>query len=148
MRHARALLILIPWLAGTLPAQQPPFHFFDPAKVIDLQGTVQRIDYEDVYGKKSRFLVLTVLGGDQQLYRVEICPQWFFERDIAVGMKVQVHGSLIDRETGSPYLIAQQLSFQGERIALRDGRGFPLWSQRGAQDGTGRRAGRGRHGKR
>ncbi len=146
MRKANMVLILAALLASSLPSQQTAFHFFDPGRMIDIQGTVQRIDYEDLYGKKSRFLVLTVLSDDQRQFRIEICPQWFFASDIAVNMKVQVRGSLLDSADGERYLIAQQISFQGERIALRDRKGFPYWSQRGAQDG-GRRSGRVRRGK-
>jgi hypothetical protein len=148
MHNAKMMLALAALLTSSLPAQQTGFHYFDPAKLVDVQGTVQRIAYEDVYGKKSQFLVLSILGDDQRLFQVEICPQWFFASDIAVGMKVQVRGSLLDSSESSYYLIAQQISFQGQRIALRDRKGFPYWSQRGAQDGSGRGSGRGRYGKR
>ena len=148
MQNAKMMLVLAALLSSILPAQQSDFHYFDPAKLVVVQGIVQHIDHEDVYGKKSQFLVLSILSDDQRPFRVEICPQWFFASDIAVGMKVQVRGSLLDSAEGDAYMIAQQISFQGQSIALRDRKGFPLWSQRGAQDGSGRGSGRGRHGKR
>ncbi|HSQ34685.1 MAG TPA: hypothetical protein VLQ89_01720, partial [Candidatus Binatia bacterium] len=83
---------------------------------------------------------------DQRLFRVEVCPQWFFTADIAVGMKVRVRGSLLEKPAGALYLIAQDISIQGDRITLRDGRGFPLWSRNNGQ-GYGRRLGPGGRGK-
>jgi hypothetical protein len=135
-------------LASSLRSQQPGFHFFDPKNLVDIQGTVQRIDLEEIYGKQSRFLVLTIMSVDRSLYRVEVCPQWYLENDIAVGMKIHIHGSQLAETEGKAYLIAQEISMQGERIALRDRRGFPLWSQLGGKDGRGNRKGPGRRGKR
>ena len=139
-----ALLLLVP----SLRSQQSGFHYFDPKSLVDIQGTVQRIDLEETYGKRSRFLVLTVMNADQVPYRVEICPQWFLENDIAVGMKIRIHGSLLAKTGENAYLIAQEISLQGERIALRDRRGFPMWSLHGSMDGNGNRKGPGRRGKR
>ncbi|MCU0235653.1 MAG: hypothetical protein MUC72_01040 [Acidobacteria bacterium] len=135
-------------LASSLRPQQPGFHFFDPKSLVEIQGTVQRIDLEETYGKRSRFLVLTVMSADRVPYRVEICPQWFLENDIAVGMKIRIHGSLLAETGENAYLIAQEISLQGERIALRDRRGFPLWSRQGSMEGGGSRKGPGRRGKR
>jgi hypothetical protein len=148
MNKMRCLLAGILLLALPLRSQQSGFHFFDPKNLVDIQGTVQRIDLKEIYGKKSQFLVLTVVSQDQGLYRVEVCPQWFLENDITVGMKIRIHGSLLAEAEGDAYLIAQEISLHGERITLRDRRGFPLWSQQGGQDGSGKRKGPGRRGKR
>lgn len=141
MKKIIASLGLFLALALLPAAQADTFHFFDPQRLADIRGEVQGIAYEDVYGKRSSFLVLTILSDDQRLFRVEVCPQWFFENDIAVGMKIQIQGSLLEADDGKPYLIAQELSFRGERVVLRDRRGFPLWSQKGAQGGRGARKG-------
>ena len=139
-----AILLLVPsWLA---PAAD--FHFFDPTKLTDIQGTVQRIGYEEIYEKKSQFLMLTILDADQRLFQVEVCPQWFFVTDIAVGMKIHIRGSLLEAVEGATYLIAQEVSLQGERTPMRDSKGFPLWSQRGAQVGRGNKRGPGGRGRR
>ncbi len=148
MSKNRFFLAAVLLLAPSLLPQQSAFHFFDPKNLVDIQGTVQRIDLEETYGKRSRFLVLTVMSADRVPYRVEICPQWFLENDIAVGMKIRIHGSLLAEAGENAYLIAQEISLQGERIALRDRRGFPLWSQHGSMDGSGSRKGPGRRGKR
>lgn len=148
MTKTRSFLAGILLLASSLWPQQPGFHFFDPKNLVDIQGTVQRIDLKEIYGKKSRFLVLTVESPDRDLYRVEVCPQWFLENDIAVGMKILIHGSLLAEAKGDAYLIAQEISLHGDRITLRDRRGFPMWSQQGSQDGRGKRVGPGRRGKR
>jgi hypothetical protein len=148
MSKIRLYLAAVLLLAPSLRSQQSAFHFFDPRNLVDIQGTVQRIDLEETYGKRSRFLVLTVLSAERVPYRVEICPQWFLENDIAVGMKIRIHGSQLAEAGKDSYLIAQEISLQGERIALRDRRGFPLWSRHGSMDGSGDRKGPGRHGKR
>ena len=119
-----------------MQAQALPFHFFDQRKLMDVQGRVLAIEFEDIYGKKSSFLMLSIQSEDQRLFRVEVCPQWFFATDIAVGMKVLIHGSLIEDSSAGFYLIAQEISLQGERITLRDGRGFPLWSRSGGRHGN------------
>jgi hypothetical protein len=147
MSKLEASLALFLALASALSAQAGVFHFFDPQNLADIQGTVRNLGYEDVYGKKSNFLVLTILADDQRLVRVEVCPQWFFNNDIAVGMKIHIQGSLLDTGEGTPYLIARELSFQGERLVLRDRKGFPLWSQKGSQGGRGNRKGPGGRGR-
>jgi hypothetical protein len=134
--------------AISLLAQTPAFHYFDHKKLTDIQGQVQSIGYEEVYGKKSEFLMLSIQSDDQRLFRVEVCPQWFFATDIAVGMKVHIHGSLLQTSDGTLYLIAQEISLQGERIALRDSKGFPLWSRKGQPGEHGNRKGNGGRGKR
>jgi len=134
--------------AISLLAQATPFHYFDHKKLIAIQGKVQRIGYEEVYGKKAEFLMLYIQSDDQRLFRVEVCPQWFLATDIAVGMKISIHGSPLQSSDNSLYLIAQEISLQGERIALRDSKGFPLWSQRGQPGGRGNRKGPGGRGKR
>lgn len=148
MEKLRPFFAGILLLASSLQAQPSSFHFFNPDKLVDIQGTVQRIDLEETYGKRSKFLVLTILSMEQGTCRVEVCPQWFLENDITVGMKIRIRGSLLSEAEGNPFLIAQEISLQGERIVLRDRRGFPLWSQHGIQDGSGNRKGPGRHGKR
>jgi hypothetical protein len=148
MKTMRALSFLLPLLAACLPAHSREFHFFDPARLVDVQGTVQELDFREMYGKKTPFLVLTLLGDDGHVFAVELCPQWFLETDIAAGMKVRIRGSLLSEAEAPPYLIAQEISLLGERIVLRDRRGFPMWSRHGAQDGSGNRKGPGRRGKR
>lgn len=147
MKTMRTLPVLLALLAAWLPAQSREFHYFDPDRLVDLQGTVRKLDFREVYGKKTPFLVLTLLGEEGDVYTVELCPQWFLEADIAAGMKIRIRGSRLAGGEGPAYLIAQEVSLQGERILLRDRRGFPLWSQRGAQEGGGRK-GAGRHGRR
>lgn len=148
MKTMRALSLLLPLLAAWLPAQSREFHFFDPARLVDVQGTVQELDFREMYGKKTPFLVLTLLGDDGRVFAVELCPQWFLETDIAAGMKVRIRGSLLAQAEAPPCLIAQEISLLGERIVLRDRRGFPMWSRHGPQDGSGNRKGPGRRGRR
>jgi len=147
MNKMKTFLALFLALASSLLAQAGAFHFFDPQKLTDIQGEVQSFAYEDVYGKRSNFLILTIRSDDQRLFRVEVCPQWFFENDIAVGMKIRIQGSLLEEGADKPYLIARELSFRGERMVLRDRKGFPLWNQQGAPGGRGNRKGPGGRGK-
>jgi len=135
------LLAIIPLLAQT-----SGFHYFDHRKLTDIQGQVLSIDLNEVYGKKSAFLMISIQTEDQRLFKVEVCPQWFFATDIAVGMKVWIRGSQLENAAGKLYLIAQEISLHGERVALRDSKGFPLWSRHGA--GNESRNGSGGRGKR
>jgi len=150
MKKSKLLSSLLLMLAVLgLLAQAPPFHYFDHKNLTVIQGQVQHIDYEEVYGRKTEFLILRIQCDDQRLFRVEVCPQWFLDTDIAVGMKIRIHGSLLKTPDNSLYLIAQEISLQGERISLRDSRGFPLWSRQGQSGGYGKnRKGPGGRGKR
>jgi hypothetical protein len=127
-------------------AQTPDFHYFDHRNLIVIQGQIMNIESEELYGKKAAFLMLSIQSEDQRLFRVEVCPQWFLAADIAVGMKIRVRGSLLEIPAGTPYLIAQEISIQGERITLRDSKGFPLWN-RNAGSGHGKRRGPGSRGR-
>ena len=132
--------------AATLQAQEFPLHYFDHRTLTDIQGQVLSMEFAAVYGKKSEFLMLSIQSDDQRFFRVEVCPQWFFAADIAVGMKIRIRGSLLQPSAGAFYLIAQEISLQGERITLRDNKGFPLWS-RGGGSGRNDRRGPGGRGK-
>jgi hypothetical protein len=112
-------------------AQSPAFHFFDQTKLADIQGRVSSISYEEVYEDRPPFLMLTLRAEDQRSFRVEVCPQWYFASDIAVGMKMTVRGSLQESAERGLYMIAQEMIFQGEKLTLRDSKGFPLWSRGG-----------------
>ncbi len=147
MKRIKILFTLFQLLA-VMPmlTQSSGFHYFDHTKLTDIQGMVLNIDYAQVYGIKSSFLMISIQSEDQRLFQVEVCPQWFFAADIAVGMKVHIRGSQLETSAGTLYLIAQEISLQGERITLRDSKGFPLWSRSG--NGHGTRMGPGGRGKR
>jgi hypothetical protein len=145
MRSKKIFFAWLQMLTGiALTAQASPFHYFDQNKSTVIQGEVLTISFEDVYGKKSEFLMLSIRGEDQHLYQVEVCPQWFFAADVAVGMKIQLRGSLLDNSDGNYYLIAQEISLHGEKIVLRDSKGFPLWSRNGTGEHGSRKGSRGR----
>jgi hypothetical protein len=147
MKMIKTLSVLSLFLTGmAMLAQVSGFHYFDHKKLTDIQGQVLSIDFNEIYENKSAFLMLTIQSDDQRLFQVEVCPQWFFAADIAVGMKVWIRGSLLENTSGKFYLIAQEISLHGERIALRDSKGFPLWSRSGA--GKENRRGAGGRGKR
>lgn len=149
MKKMKIILGLIQMLAVlSLAAQTPSFHYFDQKTLTDIQGQVVSLGFEEVYGKKSPFLILSIQSADQRIFSVEVCPQWFFAADITVGMKVRIRGSLLPTADGTFYLIAQEISLQGERITLRDSKGFPLWSRGGQPEGGhGNRNGPGGRGK-
>jgi hypothetical protein len=150
MKKLKIFLGLFQMLAAiSLTAQVSPFHYFDNKTLTSVQGQVLEIDFKEVYGKKSAFLILFLKSDDQRLFNIEVCPQWFFAADIAVGMNIRIMGSLLPSSDDTFYMIAQEISLQGERIVLRDSKGFPLWS-RGGQSGSGHgnRNGHGGRGKR
>ena len=119
-----------------------PFYRLDSERRIE--GTVKDVVFEPRYGDRAMFLVLLFEEkGPGTLYRVEISPAWFFDRDLHKGEKAEVIGSFYAAKDGTNVLIARQLRAGGETFMLRDRRGFPNW-RGGAAKGKGwRRRGQG-----
>jgi hypothetical protein len=121
------------------------FHFFNIKSVVTIEGVIADITFDECYGKTSKFLFLRVQSKEGRSYRIEVCPEWFFQADIAVGMKLRIEGSMAE-EVGTSsdnpiYVIAQEIIFHGEKLTLRDPRGFPMWSRRANRSGSGERRG-------
>jgi len=139
---ALALLALAAAPAAAGPQDSPPFYSVDSERRIE--GTVKDIVLEPRYGDRAAFLILLVEEkGPGALYRVEVSPAWFFDRDLHKGEKVAVVGSYHAAKDGANVLIARQLRAGGETFMLRDSRGFPNWRGGAAKAKGWRRRGQG-----
>ncbi len=144
-RLALALAVLA--LAAAAPAaaglqDSAPFYSVDSERRIE--GTVKDVVLEPRYGDRASFLILLLEEkGPGTLYRVEISPAWFFDRDLHKGEKVKVVGSFYAAKDGTNILIARQLRAGGETFMLRDSRGFPNWRGGAAKARGWRRRGQG-----
>jgi hypothetical protein len=119
-----------------------PFYSVDTERRIE--GTIKDVVFEPRYGDRASFLILLLEEkGARTLYRVEISPAWFFDRDLHKGEKVKVIGSYYTTKDGTNVLIARQLQAGGETFMLRDSRGFPSWRGGAAKAKGWRRRGQG-----
>lgn len=108
------------------PGQAGPFYNVD--RETRLEGTVVEIRFEPRYEGTAPFLMIVLSEEDSgRRTLVEISPTWFFEEDIHRGEKVKVVGSLVPGVGGAATLIARQVQFRGETVAVRDAKGFPNW---------------------
>lgn len=131
--------MLVAWLPAL--AAGPGYHFYDPSRPITFAGRVTAFTTEPMYTGRTPFVVLTVESAGRSI-RVELAPRWFFQMDLAIGMRVRVTGATAVAAAGGEWVIARELLVQGQRFELRDAHGFPLWSQRGAgRGGESRRGG-------
>ena len=111
-----------------LTASQPnKFHFYNYKKVVTVEGKILDFKIEEVYKRKSKFFFLYIKTVDNKKIKIEVCPEWFFNFDIAKGMKIRVKGSDLGEDGNFKYIIAKELEFGGNKITLRDKFGFPLW---------------------
>ena len=122
--------------------QAGPFYNVD--RETRLAGTVVEIRFEPRYEGTAPFLMIVLSEeGSGRRTLVEISPSWFFEEDIHRGERVKVVGSLVTGEGGDGTLIARQVQFRGETVAVRDAKGFPNWRGGAAARRKGRIRGRG-----
>jgi len=136
---ALALLAAAPLAAR--PQAQAPFYSVDTER--RAEGTIKDVVFEPRYGDRAPFLIMILEEkGSGTLYRVEISPAWFFDRDLHKGEKVKIVGSYYAKD-GVNYLIARQLQAGGETFMLRDSRGFPTWRGGAAKAKGWRRRGQG-----
>jgi hypothetical protein len=129
----RSVLVFLFWLAVSgLPlsgqpsgVQAGPFYNVDTEKQVE--GTIRELLFEPRYEDRAPFLILLLEEKkNKQIYRVEVSPVWFFDRDLHAGERVKIVGSLYAKE-GTLYIIARELQSAGETFLLRDSRGFPNW---------------------
>lgn len=107
---------------------QPNKVFYNIDKEITILGSVKEIIMEPRYKNTAPFLIVKLAERKTQtLYTVEICPTWFFNKDIHQGETLQAIGSL-SRRGENNLLVARTVKFKGEMFILRDKHGFPNWS--------------------
>jgi hypothetical protein len=135
------LLAAGPVVAGQAPGRQA-VHFYNVDTEKQVDGTIREVLFEPRYQDRAAFLILVIAEkktGD--IYRAEISPVWFFDRDLHQGESVRIVGSTYSKDE-TKYLIARRLQCGGETFLLRDSRGFPTWRGGPMKRGE-RRRGRG-----
>lgn len=142
------LFVFLVWLASggfLLPGQESrepagPFYNVDTERQVE--GIIRELLFEPRYEDRAPFLILILEEKESgEVYRVEISPAWFFDRDLHVGESVKVVGSLYAKDK-TRSIIARELQCSGEKYFLRDSRGFPSW-RGGKMKKAGQRRGRG-----
>lgn len=137
-----------------LPAQAPPptaggeFHYYDAGRSVTIKGVITTMDFHEVYGRNTPFLLLGVKDAGETIYRVEVCPQWFYSSGFYIGQRVSISGALSGEAGDAPYIIAREIQTPERTITLRDPRGFPMWSRQGFRGGRNTSGGGQRRGRR
>ena len=128
MNKKIVLVGFLTFLATGAAAGQTAGHFYDIDKEVKIEGVVRQVSLEPRYKGTAPFLVLRIEeSAGAKMYNVEVSPSWFFGQDIHGGEKVKVVGSLAEVPDGVPTVIAREIRLRGEKITLRDRRGFPSW---------------------
>ncbi len=102
--------------------------YFSPDRKVEIEGKVEAVRENQRFCRSPYFVVLEVKDGGGKIFRVYTSPRWFFTLRPQVGEKVKIKGAFWDEN--KEYVIAEWIYFRGEKIYLRDERGFPLWSRR------------------
>jgi hypothetical protein len=125
--------------------------YFRVDKVKTIRGEITDIKTEKSYHKND-FIVIYLKVKEktgEEIYQVEVSPEWFFAMDLMKGGKIEVTGSYCTID-GQNLMMTQSITFQGEKYEFRDKYGFPLWRGKGkymkqGYRGKGKRKRRGRH---
>lgn len=150
MKRAMITLNIIFLLIVTVFAEQQ-VKYFQVDKVKTIRGEIIDIKTEKSYHKND-FIVIYLKVKEktgEEIYRVEVSPEWFFAMDLMKGSKIEVTGSY-SAISDQSLMMTQSITFQGEKYEFRDKYGFPLWRGKGkymkqGYRGRGKRKRRGRH---
>ena len=129
MKRLAVLTLFMLSLWASIPSFcQEAQHFYNVDKETKVEGTIDRIIMEPRYKDTSPFLIVSLKEKNtKQLYQVEVSPVWFFDYDFHKGESLIITGSLYSKGENSLNLIAREIQFKGEILALRDKHGFPNW---------------------
>jgi len=125
--------------------------YFQVDKIKTIRGEITDIKTEKSYHRND-FIVIYLKVKEktgEEIYRVEVSPEWFFAMDLMKGSKIEVTGSYCTID-GQSLMMTQAITFQGEMYEFRDKYGFPLWRGKGkymkpGNQGQGKQKRRGRH---
>ena len=123
--------------------QAPPF-YYDLDKEIKIEGLIKEIRIEPRPEGASPFLIILIQEkSDSRTYDVEIGPSGFFDLNFKKGDRVKVVGSQCNcnMETKCCNVIAREIQYRGDTVAVRDKHGFPVW-RKGSPPMTPRRQGK------
>lgn len=150
MKRAVMTLNILFLLTVTVFAEQQ-LKYFQVDKIKTIRGEVTDIKTEKSYHRNDFIVIYLKVKGKtgEEIYRVEISPEWFFAMDLMKGSKIEVTGSYCTINDQS-LIMTQTITFLGEKYEFRDKYGFPLWRGKGkymkqGYRGKGKRKRRGRH---
>jgi len=108
----------------------PYGRLYDPAKEQTISGQVVSIETSAPMPGMAPGMQMLVQTDDGKSTRVQVGPAWYLERqdlDMKENTRVQVTGARAEIE-GQPVLMAREVQFDGQLVALRDVQGMPMWS--------------------
>jgi hypothetical protein len=148
----KKIVIILFLLTHSVFAQQP-VKYFQVDKIKTIIGEIAEIKTEKSY-HKSDFTIIYLKVKEktgEEIYRIEVSPEWFFPMDLMKGSKIEVTGSYSSID-GQSLIMTQAITYRGEKYEFRDKYGFPLWRGKGQSmrqgkgfRGKGKRKRRGRH---
>jgi hypothetical protein len=150
MKKIAITLNILFFLSLTVFAEQQ-VKYFQVDKVKTIKGEITDIKTEKSYHRND-FIVIYLKVKEktgEEIYQVEVSPEWFFAMDLMKGSKIEVTGSYCTINDQS-LIMTKSITFQGEKYEFRDKYGFPLWRGKGkymkkGYRGKGKRKRRGHH---
>jgi hypothetical protein len=130
-----ALLVSVGLMLAT-PAWAQPGRFYDPSKVVTIQGQVEkvetmsrpgRLEGEGKPGRQAQIVYLKTNQGTT--VRVHLGPTRFLEQQQfapKVGDAMTVTGSKLTTSKGE-VILAAEVKSGGKTLTLRDAQGIPVW---------------------
>lgn len=101
--------------------------FYKPHQVLSLTGKIKEIEKDTIFCNCSSFLTLLIEDPSTgKEFRVFLAPIWYLAVDFEKGGEIKIVGSPV-KFHGKNGIIAKEVYWRGERILLRDVRGFPYW---------------------
>lgn len=111
--------------------------FFSPEKKVEIEGKVKDIEENHRFCMDRHFVMMSIKDKRGKVFKVYISPPWFFTQRPEIGEDVKIKGAYCEEDKKT--IIAEWIYFRGEKIFLRDERGFPLWSRKMRGRGNSRR---------
>ncbi len=111
----------------------PPNRMYDPSTVVEVKGSVLRVDQAPSSNRGGFMGVHLLLQVESAKISVHLGPAWFLRQKgirFQKGDRLEVRGSRVEMP-GGPVIIAAVVKKGGQTFRLRDDGGLPLWSRRG-----------------
>jgi hypothetical protein len=145
-RKLAFFLVIVAGVLG-LYGQGKTFKYYNLDRIDTIKGTIAEIKTQQSY-HKHQFVVITLnVPETRRPYHVEVCPQWFFQLDLMVGMEIEATGSITESQD-EKIMMSRSLRYSGEIHYFRDKNGFPLWRGQRRARGQGKGAQHRRQGRR
>lgn len=134
-RHVAALALAAITLTTSVSAQarpgggMPGMPRFDPATVVTLKGTIDKVERLAGQQKGVTGIHLVLKTADGRTTSIHLGPTFWVDSQavkLAQGDRIAVTGSKVTYY-GAPIVLAKSVEKEGKTLALRDSAGMPLW---------------------